>query len=60
MELRFECINVPVSKDYDTVLRRKYGDYMEYPPAEELGKWHENQIHFDPEVPYKAHFEHIA
>ena len=59
IKLRFESIDVPVSKDYDTVLRRKYGDYMEFPPAEELGKWHEGQIHFEPDVPYKEYFESI-
>ena len=57
IKLRFENIDVPVSKDYDMVLRRKYGDYMEYPPAEELGKWHEGQIHFEPDIPYKEYFE---
>jgi len=53
IELRFESLLVPAPRNYDAVLRREYGNYMEYPPPETLGKWHEGQIAFDPEVPYK-------
>ena len=32
--LTFEGIRVKVPKDYDTVLRNSYGDYMKLPPIE--------------------------
>ena len=50
--LPFENIKVPVPRNYDAVLRRMYGNYMEFPPVEERGKWHWNQILVDPDVPY--------
>lgn len=51
--LLFEWIKVPAARDYDSVLRRIYGNYMEYPPIESRGEWHANAITFDPDVPYK-------
>ena len=29
-----------------------YGNYMEFPPVDERGKWHESMILFDPDTPY--------
>ena len=53
MEIDFEWLKVPVSKAYDDILKRFYGpDYMEFPPIEKRGKWHEGTIRFEPEVPY--------
>lgn len=49
----FENILVPVPRDYDAVLKRTYGDYMEFPPVEKRGTWHQDQILFDPDTPYK-------
>jgi lipopolysaccharide cholinephosphotransferase len=40
-----------IPKNYDLVLRTTYGDYMQFPPVEERGKWHEGLI-FDPDVAY--------
>jgi lipopolysaccharide cholinephosphotransferase len=40
-----------IPKHYDTVLSTTYGDYMQFPPIEERGKWH-NTLVFDPDVPY--------
>lgn len=54
---QFENINVLGPVDYDTVLRRPYGEYMNYPPVEERGKWHEGKILFEPDVPYKVFIE---
>ena len=51
--LNFCGLDVPASANYEEVLRRIYGDYMKYPPAEERGRWHEDWIIFDPDVPYK-------
>lgn len=48
----FENINVPVPLNYDIMLNRIYGNYMEYPPLKERGKWHNGQIQFDPNIEY--------
>ena len=48
----FENIKVPIPKDYDSVLRHTYGNYMEFPPIEKRGEWHEGLIKFDPDIPY--------
>lgn len=53
----FENIKVPVPRNFDSVLRHTYGNYMEYPPVEQRGKWHEGIIDFDPDTPYKEYFE---
>ena len=53
IELPFETLMLPVPRNYDTILRRTYGDYMEFPPVEKRGAWHENQLLIDPDVPYK-------
>ena len=50
--LPFENILVPAPKAYDSVLKRIYGKYMEYPPLGERGKWHDNQVLMDPDMPY--------
>ncbi len=34
-ELKFEDLMAAIHKDYDTVLRRYFGDYMQFPPEEE-------------------------
>lgn len=59
----FECIKyidfygikVPIPIDYDRILKRCYGNYMEFPPLRERGKWHNGIIIFDPDVPYKKY-----
>lgn len=57
IELKFENLTVPAPRNYDAVLKREYGNYMEFPPLETLGKWHEGKIHFEPEISYKKYFE---
>lgn len=52
IELPFENITVPAPRDYHEVLTRIYGNYMEYPPLAERGKWHEGVVTFDPDMPY--------
>ena len=52
---KFESIEVLGPSDFDSVLKRPYGDYMSFPPVEERGKWHEGVIHFEPEIPYKEY-----
>lgn len=55
----FEQMYVPVPSRYDVVLKEIYGDYMKFPPLSERGKWHEGQIHFEPDVPYKEYFARL-
>lgn len=52
----FENITIPVPRNYDRALTVIYGDYMEFPPVEERGKWHEGQIEFDPDIPYAVYY----
>lgn len=55
--LPFENMTVPVPANYDKVLRNIYGDYMAFPPVEERGKWHSNDIYFDPDMAYTDYFK---
>ena len=48
----FESLMIPVPKNYDAILTNMYGDYMEYPPIEKRGAWHEGILKFDPDVSY--------
>jgi len=59
LELPFENLMVPVPRSYDTVLLRMYGDYKKFPPIELRGKWHEGQIHFEPDIPYKEYLKGV-
>lgn len=47
----FAGYDVPVPEDYDSVLKVEYGNYMELPPIEDRGLWH-NGILFDADRPY--------
>lgn len=55
----FETFMIPVPRNYDSVLKEIYGDYMTYPPAEERGEWHSGFITYDPDTPYKEYFERL-
>lgn len=57
LRISFEDVMIPVPADYRSVLRRKYGDYMELPPEEKRGKHH--SIFFDPENPYDKYYGKI-
>lgn len=50
--LPFENIMVPAPRDYDAVLRRTYGDYLQFPPLEKRGTWHQDMFLVDPDIPY--------
>ena len=56
-EMAFETIKIPVPKNYDVILRNMYGNYMQYPPIEVRGKWHNEMIEFDPYMSYKEYIE---
>ena len=49
----FEHLNVPISANYHEILTHTYGDYMEFPPVEKRGTWHDGMLVFDPDTPYK-------
>ncbi len=51
--LEFENLMIPVPSNYISFLTHAYGDYMQFPPIEQRGKWHEDVIIFDPDTPYK-------
>ena len=51
----FENIKVPVPVNYDKMLRTQFGNYMEFPPVEDRGNWHEDNITYEPDVPYKEY-----
>lgn len=51
--LPFESISVPVPSNYKEILTHIYGNYMEFPPVEKRGAWHEGIIEFDPDTPYE-------
>ncbi len=53
--LDFEgLLKVPVPVGYDNILTRVYGNYMEFPPIEERGKWHDGTI-FNADKPYSEY-----
>ena len=53
VQIKFEHLIVPAPKKYHDVLMRIYGNYMEPPPVSSRGRWHQDQILFDPDTPYK-------
>ncbi|MCI8515617.1 MAG: LicD family protein [Hungatella sp.] len=55
IKLPFENMEVPILKNYDKILRNFYGNYMEFPPVELRGAWHENLIIFEPDIPYREY-----
>ena len=56
--LDFEGIKFPAPAGYERILKTQYGDYMEFPPPEERGKWHGN-IFYDADTPYKKYFDFL-
>ena len=55
--LPFENIKVPVPDSYDVILSHMYGKYMEYPPVEKRGLWHNGELFLDPDIPYKEYMK---
>lgn len=52
---QFENLIIPIPADYEQILSSVYGDYMEFPPIQERGKWHEDQIIYEPDMGYKEY-----
>lgn len=51
IDVDFYGYKVPIPKDYKRVLSTTYGDYMQFPPIEKRGTWHNTAV-FNPDVPY--------
>lgn len=56
----FENIMVPVPNNYEDILKTVYGEYLEFPPVYKRGKWHEGEILYDPDMPYRKYFQYHA
>lgn len=54
--LAFETIKVPCPVGYDRILKTAFGDYLQFPPIEKRGKWH--NIDFHAEIPYKEYYQY--
>ena len=55
IKIPFENIFIPVPVGYDRCLKVNYGNYMEYPPIEERGKWHCGMLDIDTSIPYREY-----
>lgn len=49
---------IKIPRNYDSILRTTYGDYMSLPPKEQRGSWH-NMNYFSPDVPYLKSLERL-
>ena len=49
-EVNFEDTTVFIPNDYDTILRKSYGDYMKIPPVEKQEKHYIRKIEFPEEI----------
>lgn len=49
---QYEFLKVPIPKNVDYFLTGEYGDWRTPPAQSERGKWHENQIRFNPDTPF--------
>ena len=49
----FEYIKIPIPKNYETILETTYGNYLEYPPKDSWGKFHD--VEFDPDTSFKVY-----
>lgn len=56
-KMQYENCMVNIPENYDKILKSVYGDYMKFPPVKERGMWHNDQLIYDPDIPYK---EYIA
>lgn len=50
--LDFAGIKVPAPSSYHEILSHTYGNYMEFPPVEKRGQWHQGSLEFEPDIPY--------
>lgn len=52
--MEFECCRFRVPCGFEDVLTTTYGDYMQFPPVEKRGGWHNNLI-IDPDTPFSEY-----
>ena len=53
----FENLKVPIPRNYDMILQKLYGDYMEFPPMEKrVCEQHTGSV-FDMDIPYKERLQ---
>lgn len=57
--VEFENIKIPIPQNYHNILKNSYGDYMQLPPVDKRGAWHENLITYDPDTPYKEYVKQL-
>lgn len=57
IELDFEDTKILAPSDYDLMLKKAYGNYMEFPPIEKRGQWHQDVIIFDPDIPFYKYYQ---
>ena len=50
-DIDFYGYRLYIPANYDKILKTTYGDYMQFPPVEKRGVWHNNAV-FNPDVPY--------
>lgn len=56
LEKPFENTSILVPADYDYMLTSAYNNYMSFPPVDKRGKWHEDIIVFDPNIPFTEYY----
>lgn len=54
----FDGHKFPVPIGYDRILKRTYGNYMEFPPIEQRGLWHTG-VQIDPDRPYMFYLNQL-
>lgn len=52
----FEGFRFPIPAGYDGILKKHYGNYMEFPPVEHRGTWHSG-VFIDADNPYTQYID---
>lgn len=55
----FEFVELPIMLNPEEYLIEEYGNYMELPPMEKRGTWHDKIIRFEPDIPYKEYMKNM-
>ena len=58
IDVNFYGHKIMIPRNYDSILKVTYGDYIKFPPVEERGTWH-NSVIFDPDKPYTEYLKSI-
>ena len=49
---KFEFMDIKIPSNCECYLKRVFGEWQNFPAKEERGRWHAEQIYFDPDLPY--------